>query len=76
MCAGHPVQARQVGEPDQKQRRLRHKRLLIGGFRQACLAALSSTATTLQVCRFDELGADCAAATSVSSVPGGKRIGR
>ncbi len=34
-----------------------------------------STATTDQVCRLDEVAADCAAATSASSVPSGSGSG-
>jgi len=40
------------------------------------LRAWSSTATTLQVCKFDEVEADDAAATSRSSVPSGNGVGK
>lgn len=38
---------------------------------KASRRSCDSTAITLQVCKFDEVGADCAAATSVSSVCSG-----
>jgi hypothetical protein len=39
------------------------------------LRSKSSTASTLQVCKFDEVEADCAAATSWCNVPGGSGAG-
>jgi hypothetical protein len=43
---------------------------------KACRSSGSLTFTTLHSWRFDELAADCAAATSISSVPVSSRLGR
>jgi len=49
---------------------------LLASAAKVLLAAESVTATTDQLCRFELVAANCAAATSVSSVPSGSESGR
>ncbi len=70
------VQPRQIGEEDQEHRALLDMFLPAGVGASVALSAASVTATTLQVCRLDEVAADCAPATIASSAPSGRGSGR
>jgi hypothetical protein len=70
------VGARQIRNPEKNDRGLGNMFLPPASSASRARLARSATATTLHNCRFDDVAADCAAATSVSTVPGGKASGR